>query len=372
MAIKEIKKNKYQIVVVLGYDENKRIRHIETFTGSKKEATIRENELKIQLKNNTYVKKTRLTFGELMNEWLESSKNQLSPKTYYVYQTYSKNIIKCLGHIVLANLNSKLLEGFYKDLQTNTTFSDRTIQHHYTIISTALNRAVKWDYISNNPNMKIDKPKVKKKEIQCYNPEQVNALVKAISNESLKYQALIMLALDSSCRRGELTGLNWSDVDFKNSCISITKSTQYVSGKGSFEKSTKTETSNRNIIITSTTLNILKKYQLEQMKERMLLGKTWGGSERIFTTNYGADMHPDTPSRIFDIIIKKYNLPRITFHGLRHTSISLQIASGVQAQIISKRAGHSNVAVTHGTYSHFFEQGYQDVADKMNVFLESK
>ena len=51
MAIQEIQKNKkYKIDIPLGYSGTKRIRHIETFNGEKKEATLRENELKLQLK----------------------------------------------------------------------------------------------------------------------------------------------------------------------------------------------------------------------------------------------------------------------------------------------------------------------------------
>ena len=80
-------------------------------------------------------------------------------------------------------------------------------------------------------------------------------------------------------------------------------------------------------------------------------------------------MHPDTPSQILEKIIKKYNLKRISFHGLRHTSISLQISSGIQTQIISKRAGHSSISTTHSIYSHFFDNEFKDVANKMNNIL---
>lgn len=92
----------------------------------------------------------------------------------------------------------------------------------------------------------------------------------------------------------------------------------------------------------------------------------------MFTTEYGADMHPDTPSQIFKKIIKKYDLKQISFHALRHTSISLQINEGIQVQVISKRAGHSNVSVTHNTYSHFFDNQFKEVADKMDLFLTLK
>ena len=73
---------------------------------------------------------------------------------------------------------------------------------------------------------------------------------------------------------------------------------------------------------------------------------------------------------VSDLVV--FSKKRITFHWLRHTSISLQISSGIQSQIISKRAGHSSVSVTHNIYSHFYDNGFKEVADKMDNFLHVK
>lgn len=373
MAVQEIIKNKkYKIDIPLGYNGTKRIRHTETFFGGKKEAVLHENELKLSIKNNTYINKNKITMQELLEEWLECSKKIWSPKTYISNKHWVNNINQKIGHIHIKDINVKILEEFYNDLRTNTNYADKTIQHHYTIISTALNKAVIWGYLLNNPNIRIEKPKIRKKEIECYSPEEVEKLVEVLQNECLKYQAIVMLALDSGARRGEITGLTWEDIDFNKSTININKTTQYVKEYGIFEKDTKTDTSNRIIYISKTTLDILKQYRKEQLENRIKLGSKWQNSKRIFTTEYGADMHPDTPSQILDRIINRYNLKRITFHGLRHTSISLQISSGIQTQIISRRAGHSNVTVTHNTYSHFFDNEFQDVANRMDVLLKVK
>lgn len=371
MAVQELIKNKkYKIDVPIGYSGTKRLRHIETFYGGKKEAVLRENELKLQLKNNTYIKKNKLTMKDLLEEWLESKRNEIEIKTYNSYELWSTKIIDSIGNVKVKEINVKILEEFYNELKITTSLSQKSIRDIYTTISMALNKAVKWGYISNNPNLLIDKPKVKKQEIQCYSPEEVEQLLTFLKNEPLKYQAIITLAIDSGCRRGEITGLTWNDIDFEKSLIYINKTTQYTPNYGIYEKSTKSETSNRSIYIANSTKEILKKYQKEQFEKRMLLGSRWENSNRVFTTAYGADMHPDTPSKILEKIIKKYNLKRITFHGLRHTSISLQISSGIQSQIISKRAGHSSVAITDKIYSHFFESEFKDVANKMDSFLQ--
>lgn len=380
MAVQELIKNKkYKIDIPIGYNGKRRIRHIETFYGGKKEAVLRENEIKLQINNNTYVRKNTMTMQELIDEWLKSKKGNIGIKTYQEYERYCKNIGHCIGHIKVKDLNVKILEDFYNELKIHKVkrkdelgYSEKTIKHHYTLVSEILNTSIKWGYLYNNPNQNVTPIKVHKKEVTCYSSEEVQKLIDVLQNEPIKYQAVIMLALDSGCRRGELTGLTWNDVDFEKGTININKATQYVSGYGTFEKSTKSDTSNRIVYITPTTIQILQKYKLEQDKQKLLLGNKWLGSERVFTTDYGEDMHPDRPYKILKQIIKKYGLKDITFHGLRHTSISLQISSGIQTQIISKRAGHSNISITHSIYSHFFDNGFKEVANKMDTFLQSK
>ena len=373
MSIKEkVRNKKYEITVAIGYNGNKRINHYETFYGGKREAILRENEIKKEVMNNTFVVKTKITMRELFDEWLKYSKEVWSPKTYVSNVHWCDVISKVIGHIKLQDINVKILEDFYREIRENTTYSDKTIQHFYTIINTALKRAILWGYITTNPNSFIEKPKVRKKEIEYYTPEEVDELLQVLQNEPLKYQAIIYLAIDSGARRGEIVGLTWNDIDFKNKTININKSVQYTKERGIYETKTKTQTSDRKIYISDKTINILKQYQKEQLISKMKLGSKWENSNRIFTNNYGGDMHPDTPSQILEKVIKKYNLKRICFHGLRHTSISLQISSGIQAQIISKRAGHSNITTTHSIYSHFFDSEFKDVANKMNNILTAK
>ena len=315
MSVKELEKNKkYKITIPIGYNGNKRINHYETFYGGKKDAILRENELKSQLKNNTFILKTKITMGELLAEWLKYSKDKWAPKTYSVNSLWCSVINKVIGHIKLQNLNVKILEDFYKEIRQKTNYSDKTIQYFYTIINTALKRAILWGYISNNPNSFIEKPKVRKKEIQCYSPDEVKELLDALQNECLKYQSIIYLALDSGARRGEIVGLTWDDIDFDRKTLKINKSVQYTKELGIFEKSTKTQTSDRTIYISDKTLSILKQYRKEQLENQMKLANKWENSKRIFTTATGGAMHPDTPSKILDKLIKKYGLKRITFH----------------------------------------------------------
>lgn len=386
MSIRELIKNKkYKIELFIGRNGNKKIMHYEIVNGGKKEAELRESELKIEIRNNTFIQKNNKTINDLMNEYLDYNKDRWTAKTYYANVNWINNINKSIGHIKLKDLNVKILERFYsnlkglkKEIMDKETkekkivqkYADKTIQHHYGLINGALNKAIQWGYLNYNINQKIEKPKVRKKEIECYNKEDITKILEVLDNEPLKYQAVILLAIDSGIRRGELTGLTWEDIDFKNNSININKITQYMKALAIYEKKTKTQSSDRIIFVSNTTMELLKKYKAEQMKKQIKLGCKWGNSKRVFTTEYGYDMHPNTPSKILNIIIKKYNLKRITFHGLRHTSASLLISEGVQHQIISRRLGHSSVNTTDSIYSHFFDEEFKKCASDMENILK--
>lgn len=146
----------------------------------------------------------------------------------------------------------------YISPKTKYSLSTTTIRSYYDIINNMLEYAIKCGYILENPNAKIDKPKKAKTEIPYYKPEEVEKLVSVLQFEPIKYQAIILLALDLGCRRGELTGLTWADVDFETGRVQINKITQYAYGK-IFEKGTKTANSERINYISKTTLELLKK-----------------------------------------------------------------------------------------------------------------
>ena len=102
MSIREMEKNKrYQIEIPLGYRGGQKIRHYETFYGTKKEAKIKEYQIKIQLKEGSYVKKTDMTFEDLSKEYLRLQKGILSLKTYINYE--HRMIILLMNILALLN-----------------------------------------------------------------------------------------------------------------------------------------------------------------------------------------------------------------------------------------------------------------------------
>lgn len=380
MSVREIKRNeRYKIELFIGRDRNgKKIIHNEMVNGGLKQARLRENELKIQLKEGSYIKKSHLSLESLSKEYLELKKDTLTLKTFMTYEQRVGVINEKLGNLKLKEINVRVLEKFYSYLKndfvsdrTKNHISNTTIQSYYCIINNMLEQAVKWDYIKSNPNAKIEKPKRERREIKVYSKEEVIQLLECLKNEPLKYQAILYMALDLGCREGELVGLTWNDIDFKTRAVTINKTIQDLKGQA-IEKETKTINSDRKIFISETTLKILKKYKKEQTKRRLKLGDKWGNSERVFTTDFGNDIHHDTPYQIFKKVIKKYGLKDIKFHALRHTNASLKIQEGIQPQIISKSLGHSSIDITHKYYSHFYEEEFEEVSNVMEENIFSK
>lgn len=214
MAVQElIKSKKYKITVTYGYNGDKRLRYYETFEGGKKDAELREKQIKLEMKEHTFVPKTDMTIKDLSVEYLAKKKNEVVSSTYVNYERRVKIINSKIGHIKLCDLNVKILEFFYDYLfneyktYKGKPLSNTTIQHYYLLINNMLNQAVIWDYIKINPNIKCVKPKRERSKVSAYSIEEVHKLQEALENEPLKYNALIYLALDTGARRRRINSV---------------------------------------------------------------------------------------------------------------------------------------------------------------------
>lgn len=380
MAIaKRKQKDTYQIQIIIGYKiengKKKAIKYSEMFYGKKKDAEIQEAKLKEQYKKGGFVYNAKTTFNELIDKWYEEvALPTLEIKTIESYDVLLIDIRKELGNYILSELSMLVLQHFYNKLRADEKrhLSENTILHYYVLIGRILNMGVKWQWVDRNVNELIDRPKPIKAPATYYEEKEIQKVMECLKYEPLKYQVVILLALDSGCRRGELTGLTWEDVNFSNNSIFIDKTTQ-TTKQGVIEKEMpKNNSSIRPVILMEQTMEVLKRYKEEQEQLKEMLGNEWKGSNKVLIDNYGGRMHPDTPSKIWAKFRKKYDLPHMKFHGLRHTSATIQIALGVHTKVISQRLGHSSTTVTDTIYSHVFTRLQQDVSKEMSNYLYNK
>lgn len=247
--------------------------------------------------------------------------------------------------------------------------SGRTALHYHRLISSMLEKAVKWQIIFSNPCSRVEAPKAERKEAEYLDEIQATRLLECLESEPLKYRTIITLLLYSGMRRGELCGLEWSDINFDENIIDINKSSLYVTGKGTIEDTTKTFSSQRVIKMPSHVMDILREYRIEQLKERFSLGDKWIDSNKIFTQWNGAPIYPGTVSSWFADFIKRNNLPHISVHSLRHTNATLLIANGTDLRTVSKRLGHSNMTTTGNIYTHAIKTADERAADALRDIL---
>lgn len=255
--------------------------------------------------------------------------------------------------------------------RNNDKLSDKTISEYHRLISSILTAAVQWQVIPSNPCSRVKPPKVERKEAKGLDEYEAAELIQCLQAAPIKYRTAVMLTLYTGMRRGEVCGLDWSDIDFDNNLVSITKSIVYTVDIGLQEGQTKTKSSQRVINIPEDMTVLLKLYKREQLKQRLAMGDLWTDNGKVFTNESGGLLSPDTLSAWFKKFIKRNNLPDIHYHNLRHTAATLLIAGGVDVATVSKRLGHADKTTTLNTYTHAIKSADKAAAEKLQTILSS-
>lgn len=373
--------NSYRLRVSGGYTgEGKRITYKKTIQAKNKTEAQKELALFIaEIETGQALSAKKMRFRDYSDFWINNyAIPNLSPKTYERYKSMLKaRILPYLGNMYLDKIQPMQLMYLYQELSESTyvrknvshKLSSKTVLEHHRLLHSMLQQAVYWQMIPYNPASRVRPPKAKKPNINFYDDAQTIALIKALEGEELKFRVIILLTIFTGLRRGEVLGLEWQDINFKNSSLTVRQASQYVSSIGIYTKDPKTETSNRIISIPESIIKLLKEYQKEQLKTRLRLGKEWIETNRLFVQWNGAPMHPDTITKWFRQFLEDKNLPHITFHGLRHTHATLLISQGLDVRTVSNRLGHAQTSTTLNIYAHAFAKMDREASDKLDNLL---
>jgi integrase len=246
-----------------------------------------------------------------------------------------------------------------------------------------LGEAYKQDYTLRDVSTLATPPKAKQKEVAYLDESDALKFCNALLSAPVKWRTALLLLLYTGIRRGELVGLEWSDIDFKGNTISIRRTVQYITGdkykyidgngthrKGQIiEKEPKTKSSMRVIAVDEGVTALLSNYRRWWLEQKILNGDRWISTNKLFIKENGGIMHPDSITQYTDKFIAYHDLPHITPHSLRHTNISLMIAAGVDIKTVSARAGHANVTTTGNIYTHQIQSANARAAEKIsNIF----
>ena len=293
------------------------------------------------------------------------------------YKELTGRIYPQIGHIKLKELRADHLNDLYtllgQDGQSKRggKLSAKTILEHHRLISTVLEQATKEGLVPFNVASRATLPKVERKEVNYFQPEQVAAIREALEQEPMKWKTLVHLLLITGARRGEVLGLKWDKVDFEGNRIYICNSVLYSPDVGIYESTPKTERSRRYVTLPPETMQLLRRYRAWQAEERLRLGEYYQNQGFVFSQDNGNPMHPDSVTDWLKKFSKRRDLPHINPHAFRHTMASMLYFHGVDSVSISKRLGHAQVSTTANIYAHVMEEADQRNADILSeVFLK--
>lgn len=427
-SIKDLGGGKYRVFVCNGFKPDGRVnRSTKVITAkSLADAKKQANALEVDFKRGQQIQFCSApTFAQLAEKWRELKKPDIGLKSQEQYESYlNRFLLPRFGHMKLRDIKAIDIETYLRSLDKmvitketkdgtvalRTGYSEKTKQKHYMFIQRLFNLAVKWDMVEYNPCIKVDTPTVHKKDANYYEEDNIEKMLECLEKEcqdtissfdcsrkfkkmdeyesnkrkhlwmfnDLMHKTYIWVALSSACRRGELAGLTVDDVDFNRNIITIKQTGHYDSEVGLYTvPRLKNGCPSKIVDMPQTVMDQMKKY-LESREELFdLMG--WGKSPFVFisledgkVTTAGGQIMPDVISKWFERFIERNNLPKITLHQVRHTSISYLINQGVDIKMVADRAGHQNTRTTEEVYGHIYGKNKRATAERYDDLFKDK
>lgn len=362
---------RYMLQAYLGVDPftGKQRRTTRRGFKTQKEAKKAERELLLSVEENGFTDhSSKPTFEEVANLWLESYETTVKPTTYQNTRKYLNILIKdYFSDIRIESISVSMMQQIVLKLSKRYTA--------YSLYLSVVNRVFKFamslGIVQANPVDRIIRPKQQppKSEKIALTKEELNQFLTLAKEHArpVLYAAWHTLAY-TGLRKGELLGLEWSDIDLDNKVISVQHNLVMVNGKYRIQ-SPKTRKSIRKITIDDITASVLKSWKLEQKK--LFFKNGVKNSNIVFSGSSGEYLDKSHFRVSLKKFLKRYDLPAITVHGLRHTHASLLFEAGVEPKTISDRLGHANIQTTLDMYTHLNDNQRSDVADRLLKFLEA-
>lgn len=358
------------------------IRERETISGTLSQAQRRLREMIQQIETGEYISRKQAgTVNDVLAQWLESvavrSRVSGTPRARTV-ETYrliaTKYVMPSIGNVTLRALDPSRVERFHADLsQTNRKdgqpLSSVTLGHCHRVLSMALRHAVKLGKIKSNPAASVGSPPKKRAQVETVAPATAARIFAELERTTPVAAAAAKLALASGARRSEVCALDWSDVNFAEQYISITKA--YVDSKAGPEMvETKTKKSRRRAAVPSHGLEALIEWKRASSAAAQAFGASLDTYEPIFQTADGLRLKPQSLSKAWRRACARVGV-NVKFHALRHTFATTALEAGVPLAFVSNQLGHASITITADTYGHVADSFGQHAADAVGVRFAS-
>jgi integrase len=306
----------------------------------------------------------------------------LALKTRFDYRQYAQDYINpyigdrrvrdVTPEVILAWQRKLLKEGGAKRSKDKDgkfgpgkPLSPNTVNRVRAVLSGAFKLAVRAGTIPINPLLQAPRPKPQRKIPKYWSPEEARKFLSLMEGD--RTWPVWAFLLGSGLRIGELVSLRWPNVDLKNRRVRIV---DFVStlGYDMMPSSGKSRDSIRTVDLDDGLVDVLRKQKVLQKTER-LAASEWIESDFVFTRPDGGQYHPMNLSRLLAAYTTELDVPRLTAHGLRHTSATLMLASGVPPKVAAERLGHADATLFTNLYSHVTPTMQREAAEKIGFIL---
>ena len=285
----------------------------------------------------------RVMFSGFVGDFLSYAQSSFAEQTILMYRSCLGQFLRYVGDIPLQSLTAKHLDD-YKGLRLRKV---RPVSVNIEVrqIKAAFQTAVRWKLLEQSPFEDVQECRVPNRAPVFFTKDDFERLLSIIKENWLK--ELIVFAVLTGMRRGEILNLAWNKVDLVKKLINIESG-----------RSFRTKFDKRRIVPISD-----KVYQLIAQKV------TRAESEYVFLCN-GRQIKEDHLAHIFKRYVRKAQLDdRLHFHCLRNSFASWLAADGVSIYAISKLLGHSSVKTTQDYYAHLQPEHLHETVNRLSVSM---
>ena len=299
-------------------------------------------EAQIDLPNVIIDTSANTKLSVIIDDYMERHCKLLcKPSTQDLYKTYKKVHLQTLQNKIAKEVKKRDIENLMLEMKQKG-ISNKAINGVMTFIQAVFNYGVEAGYYKVNPIGKIKKLPQEKKPVRFLNEKQMQAFLECAKID--RYYALFATAIYTGMRRGELLALEWSDIDFKNAKINVSK--QYYKG---IKQSTKTNKA-RSVDIPPALLEILKEHKQNcNILTKFVFHNMSGGAIHAY---YMEDKHFHPLLKECNKILDDENqITNFRFHDLRHTYATYLLSKNIPIKYVQSQLGHSSAKMTLDVYA---------------------
>ena len=357
--VEELGKNYFRVCIEAGRKPTGGRNRLYFFVHSTKTYAEKWMDDKIaEIARDGYKKPSKMTLAEYLEEWYQfKASTNVSAKTLEGYEIYRRlHVEPEIGALRLEELEPLHIQRLYVRL-SQKGLSPSTIKRIHSMLHLALQQAVKWQSLKVNPASSVDKPRNNKYQAATLPLEAYKQFVEEASKSPAA--DIMLFALHTSMRRGEVLALRWQDVDLRNGVVAVLQGMVKCKGQVII-KSTKTNRSTRPVMLTSPALEILRRLSEDRH------------NEYVFCREDGSLYDPSTVTHQCKRVCQAIGLDGMRLHDLRHTHATWLLKQGVHPKIVQERLGHASIGTTMDIYSHVIPSMQREAVDAFEKATDSK